>query len=277
MIKRILVGLDGSAYSKSATRVALDLAKAHGASVSGMAVVDTREIHSHGIGAGVGAAYYAAHLRKSLTDEWRRRTRGHIAQFGAAARRADVPFAVFHEEGVPFKAIVEDAKYHDLIVVGLRTYFHGPEERGPGDTLMRLSRTGVCPILAVPKSCRPVRRVLAALSGGPSASRAFQSFLQLAPWPGASLVLLHVAEDARRGGFVVNGYQDYATAHGLPVEPLLLQDEDPGKATLREAKDHACDAIVIGANDRSSIGDLFFGSNTTEVLEGAEVPVFLNG
>lgn len=276
MLKRILVGLDGSPYAKAALDHAIGLAKTHGASISGVAVVDTKEIDSRGVGAGLGASCYAQHLKKSLTGKWRERTRDYMRRFEGAVRLAGVPYQKLFEEGVPFKAILEDAKVHDLLVLGLKTYFHGEGQEAPGDTLARIARHAVCPVLAVSEKVNPIRRVLAAVSGDTSASRVMRMFLQLQPWPGVEVVLLHVGEDERRGDFVMNAYIDYVSAHGLKVEPVLLHDEDPGKATLREAADRKCDAIVIGGNHHMTVGELIFGSNTDEVIRGAQVPVFLH-
>ena len=62
MAKRILVPLDGSDYSRVATRFAVEMAKKNRGTVIGLGVVDVDEIEESAIGAGIGASYYAEQL-----------------------------------------------------------------------------------------------------------------------------------------------------------------------------------------------------------------------
>ena len=81
MIKRILVALDPDSDSLVATQYAIRIARETGASITGLAVVDTHMIESSSRGGGIGSMYYAEKLRENLTQETRDHARKLIADF----------------------------------------------------------------------------------------------------------------------------------------------------------------------------------------------------
>lgn len=125
MMKRILVALDPQQDTKVATRYAKELALAHGAEVSGLAVVDTQGIAREiGPGGAVSAAYYADMLRAQIKAQSHQAARELIEAFDADLPAGDVPRAEHVREGVPARRIVEDTKYHDVLIVGSDPHFY---------------------------------------------------------------------------------------------------------------------------------------------------------
>ena len=53
--------------------------------------------------------------------------------------------------GTPYEGLAQEGKTADMIITGVRTFFHYPTHEGPGDTLEQLLKDPVCPALAVPK------------------------------------------------------------------------------------------------------------------------------
>lgn len=119
MIKRILVALDPDQDTKVATRYASELAERFDAFVLGLAIVHTQRIAAEvGPGGAIGAQYYAEKVRASLTNETRRAASTPLDSFDEDLTAAHVEHSTQLREGVPYRRIVEERKYHDLFVIG---------------------------------------------------------------------------------------------------------------------------------------------------------------
>ena len=122
MLKRILVALSGTSFTPIAVRHSIELARRHGASVTGVTVVDVERLDDVGpvpIGGGAAAHALAEH-RKAVTRE---RVEEEISNFEKACRDAGVDHLVDREDGDPFDLLQSLWRYHDLTVIGLRGLF----------------------------------------------------------------------------------------------------------------------------------------------------------
>ena len=124
MTKRILVGLAGTSYSDAAIQQAVDLARSHGAELTGVTVVDTQKLGSVGA-APIGAQESGIQLREHRLQVTSERVEQVIAAFGEACAAENVPHSVHREEGDAFDSMLSYSRYHDLTVFGLRGVF-GP-------------------------------------------------------------------------------------------------------------------------------------------------------
>ena len=165
-----------------ATQYAVHIAQRTDARITGLAVVDTKTIEVSARGEGIGSMYYAEKLRENLTQETKNQARHLIGQFEKHVEGTHVRHVETVEEGVPFERIVEDMKYHDMLVVGCdpRFFYGHPKQRT--NTLAGIFHHTVGPTLVVPKKHREVRNVLFATNGENSASRAIRRFVDLQPF-----------------------------------------------------------------------------------------------
>ena len=102
MVKRILVALSGTPFTHVAVRSAVELAQRHGASVTGVTVVDVERLSAVGpvpIG-GAAAAHSLAEHRVAVTQE---KVEAEIAGFEKACREASVEYVVDRERGDAFE------------------------------------------------------------------------------------------------------------------------------------------------------------------------------
>ncbi len=90
-----------------------------------------------------------------------------------------------YEEGDTFEAMIDEDRFNDLTIFGLRSIFEYGFVENPDKAILKLLRHGVRPILAVAEKYRPVKTVVIALSGSMESARATRDYLQLDPWPGA--------------------------------------------------------------------------------------------
>jgi nucleotide-binding universal stress UspA family protein len=78
-----------------------------------------------------------------------------------------------------------------------------------------------------------------------------------------------------RAGKVLNDAQDMAKHIGISAELLHIPNAHPASAIIETAKSRGCDLIVMGSHGRRGLRKFFLGSQTSEVLAAASVPVLV--
>jgi nucleotide-binding universal stress UspA family protein len=136
--RRILVPTDGSDRGHVALDRALDLAKALGADVTGLYVVDETSYM------GLPAGFDWQALSTALREEGQRA----LAEVEERARAAGVRAETRLVEGHPAERIVEAGKDHDLIVMGTLGR-SGLAHLLLGSVAERVIRHAPCPVMAV--------------------------------------------------------------------------------------------------------------------------------
>ncbi|MBT5710112.1 universal stress protein, partial [Candidatus Poribacteria bacterium] len=154
---RILVGLDGSDYSRTAVDYACKLASANDV-VTGIAVVDLPGIERFVGPTPAGAGRSAAALEQTLLAETQAKAEQVLTEFAATCEARGVAHTIHAETGKPFEEIIEASKYHDVIVIGQRTAFRYGAEEETGDTLNRILEHGLTPVVALPAEPRDIRK-----------------------------------------------------------------------------------------------------------------------
>ncbi len=148
MIKKILVALDPDSDTPVATQYAVEIARRYDAEVTGLAVVDMGSIETSTRGGGIGSMYYGEQLRKKLTASARATAQELIEAFVRAMEGTGVRHGELVQEGVPFRRIVEDMNYHDLLVVGRDPHFFYSHPEKETETLARVVKETIGPTLA---------------------------------------------------------------------------------------------------------------------------------
>ncbi len=278
MIRRILVALDPDSDTPIATRYAAEIARRYEARVVGLAVIDTGMIEAAGRGGGVGSMYYAEKLKENLTEETRQKANELIQTFEASMEGWKVPFTDVVEEGVPFRRIVEDMKYHDLLVVGREPhFFYGrPEEKTK--TLAKVVYETSAPTLVVGETYGSIERVLIAYDGSAPSARTVQSFAHLTPFgTDAQIEIVNVHdghEDESR--LILQLMASYLETHGFNVRRTSIRGDDTAALISQHAEQSAADLVVAGAHAVSKLKQLAFGSTTSRLLVDCPRPLFLH-
>ena len=272
MIKRILVGLGGTPYTPVAIKRAVGLAKRFEAEITGVTVIDVSRLSMLGAVGGERTAREIAD-RISLTKE---RIDEAIGKFEAACTAEGIKYRVKQEDGEdPFDLMISLARYHDLMIFGLRSIFEygiSPEE--PKDTLARLISAGVRPLIAVSDKFRPIQKALIAYSGSMESAKTMKRFIQLCPWPNVRLKIItfeHPEEETRQ---LLYDAAEYCRDHGFTVDT----DSNPGspKDYLFAVADlWQADLIVIGNSARSLLMRRILGDTALHIIRNADRPLFL--
>jgi nucleotide-binding universal stress UspA family protein len=141
-IRHILAPVDFSDYSKRAVEMARDLAKAFGAKLSLLHVIEPPPYPIEG--------YAPAGVEAALMDELERQATQELAQLLPAAETAGVEVARHVVIGSPYRKIIETAEAErvDFIVMATagRT---GVSRLVMGSVAERVVRTAPCPVLTI--------------------------------------------------------------------------------------------------------------------------------
>lgn len=274
MIKRILVGLAGTTYTPVAIERAVTLAQTHDAEVTGVTVLDARRVRSLG-----GAVPPPWEDADAIRDQRIAITQARITQairdFEAACEKANVKHRVVEESGDAFTRLVDLARYHDLMVFGLRSVFEYDFLVGvPESLLIQLVSAGVRPLIAVSEEYRSISRVLVAYNGSMESAKAMKRFVQMRLWPGAELKIVTFHPSETKANELLRDAEDYCRAHGFRV-CHQSNPGDPKVLLLAAATLWQADMIVMGNSVRSVLLRKVLGDTLLGTLRDTQIPLFL--
>lgn len=278
MIKNILLPLDNSPWTEGAKRYSFDIAKRHDALVTGVGIIDIQDIENEGIGAGLGSSYYSEKLTSSLLSDAEEKIETILERFEEDCSIEGVKYRELLKHGLPYWVIIEDAKYHDLVVMGLKSYFHFETSDKPGDTLQKVAEKGIRPILAVPPDFKEVKRVSAFVDGEGRDSKALFTFIHLKPYDIEELTLVHIArheeKEIERGEWILGSYERFIESYGIKVKKKLLIGsvvESLGRF-IEESKPQL---LIMGYGVKKGLKGLIFGSISDRIIKESDIPIFL--
>ena len=273
MLKRILVGLGGTEYAVSAINQAVALAMAHDAEVTGVSIIDEGRLTYSGP-VPIGGGHYAHELANDRMEKAKERGDKAVQEFTEACRAADVRHQVLREVGEPFTLMIDQARYHDLMIFGLRSLFEFDLVPDPHNALVRLVQAGVRPLIAVSKGFYPVKKVLIAYSGSMESAKAMKRFVQMRLWPEAKLRIVTFEHQADKAEQLVGDAADYCRAHGFEPEEAFVPDS-PKDHLLPYAEEWGADLTVVGNSAKNLLLRRIFGETALHAIQNANRPLFL--
>ena len=274
MLRRILVPLDLSPYSHQATLRACELAKSHRAQVTGLAVLDTPEI------AGTVLPFHAIVAQESnrrmneLREDAQSRINDGLKRFAETCDEQGVPHEECEYQGIPASCILKAANYYDLVVMGLRTFFHFETQTEAGDSLVKVLDHSITPVLAVPKHAEPFKKVLVAYDGSPQAARALHALAALEPANGLDVTILMSDKDPERSKYYLDEAAAFLRAHRFEKVETVATDEDICDV-VDEDFIGQIDLVVAGMHSRRAIKDFFVGSLVLQLIDYGHTAVLL--
>lgn len=274
MIKRILVGIGGTAFTAVAIDRAVELAAAHNARITAVSAVDPDRICKMGpVPAGAGA--YAKKMCENRLEVTGGQLRESVDALEQSCSAAGVPFTVEWETENAFDLLISHARYHDLTVFGLRSIFDYQLVEEPEKDLIRVLSQGVRPILAVSKRFRPIHKVMVAYSGSMESAKAMRRFVQFKLWPDAELTIVHFSDGHSNGKALLKDAADYCKDYGFKVQERMITGK-PSLQLLASAEEMDADMIVMGNSIRSIWLRKILGDTVLDTLTRADRPLFLS-
>lgn len=274
MMKRILVGLGGTEYTGSAIKQSVTLALEHDAEVTGVSIIDEARLTYSGP-VPIGGGHYAHELANDRMEKAKERSEQAVQAFTDACQAAGVRHQVLREVGEPFTLLIDQARYHDLMIFGLRSLFEYDLVPDPHNALVQLVQAGVRPLIAVSKGFYPVKKVLIAYSGSMESAKAMKRFVQMRLWPEAKLRIVTFEHQADKAEQIVGDAADYCCAHGFEVEEAFVP-KSPKDHLIPYAEEWGADLTVVGNSAKNLLLRRIFGETALHAIQNANRPLFLS-
>ncbi|MGE5344066.1 MAG: universal stress protein [Candidatus Omnitrophota bacterium] len=277
---RILIGIDNSRFSQRAIALGIELARKSRATVAGIGVVDADGIERHSAGAAPGAYSYAEKLMDEKINDSRSKLETLLNDFEDQCKANGVACETILKSGTPVKEMINETELADLLIIGIRTYFHFETSEDPDETFEKVISHGKCPVLAVTDQELPAEMgVLIAYDGNLKANNALKAFaclndrFHLSP----EVTVLNVNEDLNEGERIVEKAQPYLQAHELNVTGKVVcgKTREVIYQTAKECETSTKTLLVIGTNGTNELSDYILGNSIKHIVEDGTIPLFI--
>lgn len=283
MIKRIVVALDPDEDTPVATKYAIRLAKRFDASLTGLAVVDKSNIDAALTFGGYGTELRGQEIWAEMADETRKVAVRLLDKFRSSAEKEGVRYRNLKKHGASFELIIEEMKYHDLLIVGRDSRFFYNQPDMDSGTLAKVVKGGVAPTLVVTDQYKDVERILVAFDGSAPAAKSLKSFVHLLPYgKDIEIELVNIAdgesmEDMDRSSAILKQAEEYLKDHHFSyITKVVLDKGNPGERIIDRQIDKGPDLVLMGAHSVSALRRATFGSTTHHMITNSRGPLFLS-
>lgn len=280
MIKRILVPLDPSPFSKTAVETACRIAKPWNAEVHGLVVLDVKAIED-GIGPiPLGGAHYADRLEKHRIEEAEARISGLLASFRETCNRHGALHNEAELQGSPSRSVLERSGLYDLVVTGLRTYFRFGTDDKPGDGLDSLLAHSETPVLGVtgenPEWEYPAGslRILTAWDGSPASASSLRKCFHVFSPDKIHMRLVRSGGQKAEGEASLNLARAYAESYKAGRVETEWTSQGIVDA-IRERHGQWAQLIAAGAHAKKGPLAFMVGSLTKTLIHDGKKPLFI--
>lgn len=279
MIKRILLALDPSNYSKTAVEYACAFSQYHGSELTGMVVLDVPGIAEAVGPVPLGASHYAKVLSETKKKEAEDRISELLNEFRNITARRGIPHRETKVQGVPSRSIIQESIYYDMVILGLRNYFHFETSEKYSNSITKILDRSIPPILGVPECPTPELydhqyNVLFAFDGSPASARTMHAIAAMSEHEPDRLVVLSSNIDEEASMYRLQEAELFFHAHDINNVELIHTEEPIIKAVDRLAQEDI-DFIALGAHAKRGLFDFSWGSLAKHLINKEEKPLLL--
>jgi len=274
MVLKILLGLDSTPCTDVSIRQCTELAKQHNVELMGISVVNIKKLENVG-SYPIGTGIYAKRLREFRLKTADENIKKAFISFEAACGTAGVNHSVKRETGKPLGVMVSQARYYDLIVMGLRSPFDYEVAEAPKSMICRLVGKGVRPVLAFGSQYRSIRRVLINYDGSIGSANAMKQFVQMGLWPKITIRIVCFGREIGEAKQLLADASKYCHDYGFETDVEHIPANN-GDQLLSHATDWDTDLIVMGNPSRRFLTHTIFGDATIHAIESSDISIFLS-
>src|SRR5262245_19338993 len=275
MLRSMLVGVDGSAYSTTAMELGICLAQRWDAVLVCLGIVDAPTICKPEA-VSLGATAYKVQRDEMLLADAHHKVAQFLEHYMQRCTAAGITYQVRQEVGSPTECLLLEATQYDLILLGQQTFFHFETQAKPDETLHAVVKQSPCPVIAVPATLPAGRAVVIAYDGSPHATRALHMFQALGLDSAYDVHVVCVDAQQKRAACCAEHAMAFLHGHNVTAQAhALATSAAPAEVLLEQVRKLDAGLIVMGAYGRSILREFFGTSLTRTMLEESPVPLFL--
>ena len=265
-MEKLLVATDGSVFSKSAVREAVNLAKICSGKLYVVSVVKTNLEYES--------------IVPQIVEKEEDKMRQHLESVKDRASKEGVDCEIIsHRSEEPYQDIVDEAEKNqaDMVIMGThgRT---GLKRLMMGSVTAKVIGHATCNVLVVPLDAKiECGNILVATDGSKYSKAAASEAIGIAKRCGGSLTVISVASsDAEilSAEDYVKEVSELAEKEGIKTDRLAVKGI-PYKAIVDASKRKRADLIVVGSHGRTGLERLLMGSVTERVIGHSESAVLV--
>jgi nucleotide-binding universal stress UspA family protein len=277
MLRSMLVALDESPWSCTATTLALEWATRLHARLIGLALVDkTSVVRPEPVPRGAGD--FKKRRDKARLAEAHKDAQDTLERFRERCEAAGVPETIAEEVGDPAEYILRNAHRCDLIVLGRETYFQFEGQDTSDATLGHIIGRSPRPIVVVPRELPQGNGVLVVYGGGREVARTLQIFQLLGLSFNETVHLVNVRRRRAAADTLADYAAEFLRVHGAEYQLHFAETVlEPSEELFEQVRILHPRLMVIGAPGYHPLRDLFATSVTRAVLRECPVPVLIGG
>jgi nucleotide-binding universal stress UspA family protein len=271
-----LVALKPGSSNALACQCAVALADRYRLRLLGIAVIDpTRAVLGEAVP--LGGSAYKAKKDGALLRGLERAANETVEAFCGRCKAAGVACDAAMTEGELHATIATAVQRTDLLILGHRAAQDLRDAPSSTAALGAILKHCPRPALVVPALVDTATRVLIACDGSLQAARATQQFVLSGLHEGRQVQVLAIHQEPRAAATVANLAADYLRGHGIAVEMVCQAPAGRlGSQIVRVARSLGAEVLVMGAYGKPTLREFVFGSTTHDILNAAEIPVFLD-
>ena len=265
-MEKLLVATDGSEFSKSAIREAMNLAKQCSSKLIALSVVKTNPEFED--------------LVPQVIEKLEKEVIRYLESIKNRASRENVDCEIIvrlSEE--PYQDIIDEAAKNqvNMIIVGThgRT---GLKRLMMGSVTAKVIGHATCNVLVVPVTAKvECKNILIATDGSRYSDAAAIEAIGVSKRCGSSLIVISVAtsdEEIKSAEDNVKKVVELAEKEGIKTDGLAVKGI-PYEAIVDASKRKGADLIVVGSHGRTGLERLFMGSVTERVIGHSESAVLV--
>ncbi len=278
MIKRILVGIDGSKSSWIAADYGIYFSKKLKRPVIGIHIVDIRLLETpflEDLAGALGFTTYAdiAPKLKEILDE---RGRAILDAFAKKCREEGADCSIAQAFGIVANEIVDMADPEDLIIVGKKGVHNKFAPLFLGSTAEAIARKSKSPVMITTDRFKELKEILLAFDGREKSIHAAQYLNSFARDLGISFINVVSVLDEKSGE--KEKHIEELLAEYLDIDfslKFLYGYPDEELEKYIEENREKYDLVVIGAFGESRVKELVLGSTTSFLIQHSPIPVLL--
>jgi nucleotide-binding universal stress UspA family protein len=277
----LLACIDLSQYAPSVCDHAAWVATRLGASVELLHIIQRKDALTarHDLSGALGLAAKSTLMEELVSIEEaearlaKEQGRALLAASEQRLREAGVDrVTALHRHGGIIETIIEREDGADLVVIGKRGASANFAMGHLGSKVERVVRQSVKPVLVSSRAFKPIKRVLIAFDGGPSARKAV-SFVATSPlFEGVEVQLVLVGSDNDKHRDALRWATEVLGDRCSRAEIISGEVDSCLKA---DAEQIGADLLIMGAYGHSPLRSMIVGSTTTAMIRRLMLPVLL--
>lgn len=272
-MKKILLAIDGTNYSKGAMDFAKTLNEKNRIVLTGVFIPkkDYARLWNYA-GEGIGSTYFIPLIEDVDAEE----IKSVIAKFEKECQNNDIEYKVHKDyDDSSIATLIKESRFADLMLLGSETFYKDYGVNKVSEYLVETLKEIECPALVIPEKYIFPKCNIIAYDGSKNSMFAIKQFAYLFPeLTNNKTIVVYSKEDEKHDIPDQILLEEYAVKHFKDLT-IFKNNADPGSYFNSLFLERKNALLISGSYGRTGLGSLFHKSFVSELIQDHAVPVFI--